>query len=213
VDPLEHWVAQPSQPLVPVREPYPVELVVVRSERASRLTTVFRAILLVLPLIFSLVLELVGVVVLAVGWLCAIFTGRLPRSLRAYLLWMLRYRAFVDCYAVLLTDRFPPTDGSDNPHAPIRVVTRAEEQPQPRWSVLLRGILALPLLFVSLCLFLVLLMAAIAAWSAIVVGGRLPSTIADVLEMGSGFILRTRAYVLLLAGRYPWFEHDAPDER
>jgi hypothetical protein len=155
--------------------------------------------------------ELVAAVVLAVGWVCAVFSGVVPGGMRAVLLWGLRYRAGVDCYAVLLSDRFPPFSGADDPAAPIRVAA-ARAEPQPRWSVLLRGVLVLPVLFVSLCLVFVLLLAAISAWSAVIVSGRLPSTIADVLEMASGFILRTRAYLALLTARYPWFEHDAPDE-
>ncbi len=209
VDPLGRWGV--PQPVAPVRDPYPVELVVVRGQRASRLTTIFRALLVLPHVCFSLVVELLAAVVMVGGWVCGSLSGRVPGGLQAFLLWTLRYRAGVDCYAVLLTDRFPPFSGADDPAAPIRVVG-APAQRQPRWSVLIRGILALPVLFVSLCLAFVVLLVAISAWSAVIVGGRLPSTIADVLELSSGFILRTRAYLALLTARYPWFEHSAPDE-
>lgn len=209
VDPPDHRHAAP--PAEPARAAYPVELVVARSDHASRLTTVFRGVLLIPPLAFSVVLELAAAVVLVVAWVGGVVTGSVPARLQGFQLWTLRYRAGVDCYAVLLTDAFPPFDGSDDPAAPIRVVGDPVRR-QPRWSVLLRGVLVLPVLFISLCLVWVLLLASIAAWSAVIVAGRLPSTIADVLEMASGFILRTRGYLMLLTARYPWFEHDAPDE-
>ena len=211
MDPLEQWPVA-SFPAEPAVEPYPVELVVARSNRPSRLTSAIRVVMVLPHLAFSLVMELVAVIVVVGAWVCGSLSGRVPDELRAVLLWILRYRAWVDCYAVLLTDQFPPFTGADDRSAPIRVVARPAER-QPRWSVFLRGFLVLPALFVSLCLLLVLLMVAIATWAAVLLGGRLPPTAAELLEMGSGFILRTRGYAALLTARYPWFEHDAPDER
>ena len=209
-DPIEHWPVLPP-PAAPARPRYPVELVVVRSDHASRLTTAFRLLLVIPHLGFSLALELGAAVVVAASWVCGVVTGSIPARLEAFELWTLRYRAWVDCYAVLLTDSFPPFDGVDDARAPVRVVGEPAER-QRRWSVLLRPFLVLPQLFISLCLVFVLLLTSIAAWSAVMVAGRLPDTIADVLEVASAFILRTRAYASLLTDRYPWFEHDAPDE-
>ena len=211
MDPLEQWPVAPS-PVVAALDPYPVELRVVRSDHPSRLTSAIRVVMVLPHVAFSLVMELVALVVMLGAWVCGSLSGRVPGEFRAVLLWILRYRAWVDCYAVLLTDQFPPFTGADDLSSPIRVVASLAER-QPRWSVFLRGILVLPVLFVSLCLLLVLLLVAIAAWAAVLLSGRLPSTAAEVLEMGSGFILRTRGYTALLTARYPWFEHDAPDER
>ncbi len=54
------------------------------------------------------VLTLTLVVVVPIGWVAILFTGRFPRGLHGYVTGVLRWGARVSAYSISLTDEFPP---------------------------------------------------------------------------------------------------------
>jgi uncharacterized protein DUF4389 len=86
---------------------YPIDVAIDPAERQPRLVTLFR-----LPLAFpALVLAVayVGVllVVVVLGWVAALFTGRMPLGLRNLGVAGVRYGTQLGAYLSLVTDRYP----------------------------------------------------------------------------------------------------------
>lgn len=80
----------------------------VQLEDRSRVTVLFRIVLIV-PLLF--VFYAYGVVVYVIGvlaWFAVLFTGRYPSGLRTIAAGFVRYTARFYAYVYLLTDRYPP---------------------------------------------------------------------------------------------------------
>jgi hypothetical protein len=65
---------------------------------------------LVIPhFIVLIVLAVLGIVVLVIGWVAIVLTGRLPRWVHDYVVGILRWGLRVEAYAfALVTDRYPP---------------------------------------------------------------------------------------------------------
>src|SRR3954464_491428 len=75
--------------------PHPIELTVGGDLTRSRLTVFFRGILLLPHLIFVYAWGLVAVVTSILGWIVALFIGRLPDPLHRFLAAYVRYSARV----------------------------------------------------------------------------------------------------------------------
>jgi 2-(1,2-epoxy-1,2-dihydrophenyl)acetyl-CoA isomerase len=86
---------------------YPVDLVVAPSARQARWKTLLRIVLVVPAFVLAYVLASVLELVAVLGWIVAIFTGRMPRGLRDLMAYCLRYQAQTYAYLMLLTDRYP----------------------------------------------------------------------------------------------------------
>jgi len=86
---------------------YPVDFVLEGPDTQHRLVTLFRVILaipaFVLNWVFSRVLQIVALL----GWLVAIFIGRMPNGMDKLGLYCLRYQLQTTAYLAILTDRYP----------------------------------------------------------------------------------------------------------
>jgi Domain of unknown function (DUF4389)/zinc-ribbon domain len=99
---------------------YPVEFRVEYPERLSRLTTLFRMLMVIPAGIVAYVLNIVGQVVSFVAWFAILFTGRLPRGMFDVILFCYRFNVRVSAYGALVTDRYPwfqPEAGARPPPA------------------------------------------------------------------------------------------------
>jgi len=81
---------------------------------------------------------------------------------------------------------------------------------QRRWTVLLRLLLLIPQFIVLYVLNIVTFFAAIGAWFAALVLGRLPEWAASYLSAYVAYVTRVYASLLLLIDRYPPFAFEAP---
>lgn len=86
---------------------YPVDLVIAPPQKQSRLTILFRMLLVIPALIVVYVLNLVAEVVAFLGWFYALFTGRMNQGMRDLLAYWLRYQGQTYGYLGLLTQRYP----------------------------------------------------------------------------------------------------------
>jgi hypothetical protein len=77
-------------------------------------------------------------------------------------------------------------------------------EPQGRWGVLTRLLLAIPALVVSSALGGVLLVVAVLGWFAALWRGRMPHGLRDLGATSIRYHAQTHAYVLLVTPRYPY---------
>lgn len=92
---------------------YPVSLKVDYPARLSRLTTLFRALLLVPHWIALFFLAIAASVVMLVAWWAILITGRYPRPLFRFVTYCFRWETRLNGYSYLLTDRYPPFGGRE----------------------------------------------------------------------------------------------------
>ncbi len=205
-----------------------VRITVVADLRRSRLTVFFR-LLLALPHLVWLALWTIAALLAAIaGWFAALVTGCLPNGLHDFLGAYVRYATHVGGYLSLVANPYPGFTGA--PGYPVDVVI-PERQPQQRWRIAIRLILALPALllaatlgsgfgggggstasadssteqlwFTSTGVGGVAALCALLGWFASLALGRMPLGLRNLAAYGIGYTAQTYAYTLLLTDRYP----------
>jgi hypothetical protein len=191
---------------------YPVHFDVEFQERYSRLTTFFRLILAI-PHIVVLILWGIAVeIVVFLSWFAILFTGRYPDGFFTFVTGFLSYSTRVSCYLFLLTDRFPPFgSGSAGDGYPVQVSVDRPER-LSRLTTFFRLFMAIPAYLVAYILRLLGQLFALFAWVLIIVIGRLPKGLFEVMELPQRYQLRFTAYLALVTDAYPWFQEETlPD--
>lgn len=204
-------------------DPYPVRFAVDYPDRPlNRVSTAFR-IFAVVPI--AIVLGAVGggsfhvgtaangATVVAAGGL--LFAGPLLMILfrQKYPLWwqdwnreLLRFMNRVGAYLALLDDRYPSTDEEQSVHLELPRVGVRTEGELDRWLPLVKWLLAIPHYVVLLFLWIGAVVAAIAAWFAILFTGRYPRGLFDYVVGTIRWHNRVVGYALILVtDRYPPF--------
>ncbi|HWS35818.1 MAG TPA: DUF4389 domain-containing protein [Actinoplanes sp.] len=201
---------------------YPLQVDAHRDEALSRWLWLVKWLLLV-PHYLALLVLWPGLVVLTlVAYLCVLVTGRYPAAIRAYNLGVLRWTWRVGYYGyqALGTDTYPPFTLADVPDYPARL-TLAPAEPLPRWLPLVAWLFAVPHMIILGVLngaagrvggngdsvtsgplsvtVALLLIAAV----ALLITGRYPRGLYDVLIGVARWNLRVAAYLCLLTPRFP----------
>jgi hypothetical protein len=191
---------------------YPVHVRIEYRERHSRLTTLVRVFMVLPHLVVLAALELAAAVVLVVVWFAILLTGRYPSALFGFVAGTLRYATRIGCYWLLLTDRFPPFGpGARTDGYPVQVWVD-EPQRLSRLTTCLRLVLAIPAWLILYFLALFSVMMSFAAWWVILVTGRLPHGMFEVMELPHRYQARVSAYSWLLTDAYPWFQEESGSE-
>jgi hypothetical protein len=168
--------------------------------RRSRLTVFFR-LLLALPHVVWLALwSLVATLVGFVGWVVAIFTGRLPDPLHAFLARYTRYFTHVYAYYHLLSEPFPGFGGQ--PGYPVDLDIDSA-QAQNRLTVLFRWLLAIPAFLLAYVFRLVMSVLAFVGWFYALATGRMSGGIENLGNYALRYEAQTLAYAMLVTGQYP----------
>jgi hypothetical protein len=199
----------------------PVRLIVTDDLVRSRVTVIFR-LLLVIPAWITLWFWTVGAFFVVIGaWFVTLLKGRCSSGMHEFLAAYTRYAAQVSAYMHLTANPFP----GFGPKAdyPVRVEIDGPET-QRRWSVFFRIFLALPALLLTAAVggssgFGVPRKAgvfgvgfsgigaggivSILGWFAAVARGRMPRGLRDLGTYGIGYSAQSTAYLLLLTDRYP----------
>lgn len=187
---------------------YPVTFEVDYVERRSRLTTFFRLILAIPLYIWLYIYGIGAFIALVIAWFAVVITGRYPQGLYDFVAGYTRCLARVTAYTFLLSDPYPPFGGGDDPSYPVRMRFAG---PLPRYSRLkafFRFILAIPIAVVRYVLTFLLEIGAVGAWFVIVILGRLPRGLFDLMVLGNSYIARSDAYLYLLTETYPPFQDE-----
>ena len=152
----------------------------------------------------------VAVVCAFLVWFAAVARARAPRGLRDLIAYALSYGAQVGGYFLLLTDRYPTADPAQaEPYAelpPHPVELRVDDPlERSRLTVFFRLLLAIPqLIWLTLWAFAAFF-AAVAAWFAALVSGRVPSPLHRFLAAFLRYGTHVYAYVTLVGARFPGF--------
>jgi hypothetical protein len=185
---------------------YPVTFEADYVEQRSRLTTFFRALLLIPVAIVLYVFGIVASVAILIAWFAIVLTGRYPEGLYKFVSDFNRFVARVTAYAVLLTDTYPPFNGAADPAYPVRMDFLGPLESYSRLKTLVRIILAIPILVLRYVLGLLLEIGALAAWVVILVTGKMPRGLFDLMVLANSYTARSDAYLYLLTETYPPFQ-------
>ena len=193
---------------------YAARLEVDYPDKLDRLTTFFRLIWIIPIVIILGLITGSGEGVHVFGGLTSglfvatalmiVFRRRYPRWWFDFSRELARFGGRVGAYLLLLTDQYPSTVEEQSVH--LEIDYPDVERDLNRWLPLVKWLLAIPHYVVLLFLFVVVFIAAILAWFAILVTGNYPKAIFDFIVGVGRWGLRVEAYAfLLVTDRYPPF--------
>ena len=181
---------------------HPIRLVVNDDLQRSRLTAFFRLILAIPHLIWLALWGIVAVLAAIANWVATLIYGKSPDGLHNFLATFLRYQTHVYAYVLLISDPFPGFGGK--PGYPLDLEIDPP-QPQNRWTVAFRLILAIPAFIVSGILGYLNRALGIFSWVLAVLMGRVPEGLRNFAAFAVRYEQQTAGYALLLTERYPSF--------
>jgi uncharacterized membrane protein YfbV (UPF0208 family) len=211
---------------------HPIRLTVDDDLRRSRLTAFFRLLLAIPHFIWFGLWSIAVVFAAIVTWFAALVKGRAPQGLHDFLAAYVRYATHLDAYMSFAANPYPSFTGE--PGYPVDVEIPGP-QPQGRWKIALRILLAIPALALAAAVGWGLQFGgggapsdesteatavyfriggavgacAFLGWFVAVVLGRASKGLRDLAAYGVGYGAQGWAYALLLTDRYP---NSDPDE-
>ncbi len=188
--------------------PYPVTFEADYAERQSRLTAFFRLLLAIPILIWVAIYGFFGSIAIVVAWFVVVITARYPEGLYEFVAGYTRLLARATAYTVLLCDPYPPFGGGDDPSYPIRMQFAGPLPQYSRLKAFFRFLLAIPILIARYAIGILMEIGAIAAWVTIVLLGRMPYGLWEVMVLANSFTARSDAYIYLLTETYPPFSDE-----
>jgi hypothetical protein len=209
---------------------YPARLNIDYQEKLSRVTTIFRVILVIPILIILGILtsgsesviqtvnaagEVVGDTVstgagivgslFLVTLLLILFRKRYPRWWFDFALALNRFSLRISAYLALITDRYPSTEDEQNIHLDLDYPNAQTDL--KRGMPLVKWFLAIPHYVILFFLWIAVLFVVVISWFAIIFTGRYPRGLFDFVVGVMRWTWRVQAYALLLAtDKYPPFE-------
>jgi len=166
-----------------------------------RLVVLFRPLLVVPHLCWLAVWALPAALATVAAWAASLVIGRVPVPLHRFLAAFVRETAHVSAFLHLVGRPYPGFFGRQGGY-PIDL-TVAPPGRQPRLTILARLVLAVPALLLASALALVALVAAVLAWCAALVTGRISGGLRDLEAAALRYEAQTTGYLLLLTARYP----------
>jgi hypothetical protein len=187
---------------------YPVTFEADYVEERSRLTAFFRLILAIPLAIWLYLYGIVAAIALVIAWFAIVFTAHYPKGLYDFVAGFTRFLTRFTAYAALLSDPYPPFGGADDPNYPVRMHFAGPLDRYSRAKTFFRMILAIPVLFVRYVMGLLLEIGAVAAWVVIVITGKMPRGLFDLMVLANSYTARSDAYIYLLTETYPPFQDE-----
>ena len=187
--------------LLTVAASHPVRIVNNDDLKRSRLAVFFRMLLTIPHYIWLMLFGIAAIVVVLGAWFVGLVRGRVPDGMHGFLTRYLRYWVYVNAYAGLAADPFPPFNGAAGAY-PIDI----EVDPaavQSRLTIFFRYLLAIPALIIAGVLNYLLNIITFFGWFYALFTGRMSPGMERVLLYGLRYHAQTYAYVFLLTGKYP----------
>jgi hypothetical protein len=208
---------------------YPARLTIDYQEKLSRVTTIFR-IILVIPILIILgiltsgsdtVIQTVnetgevvvdtvntgaGIVgsLFLVTLLLILFRKRYPKWWFDFVLALNRFSLRISAYISLLTDKYPSTEDEQNIHLELDYPNAQTDL--KRGMPLVKWFLAIPHYVILFFLWIAVFVVVLIAWFAIIFTGRYPRGLFDYVVGVMRWTWRVQAYALVLAtDKYPPF--------
>jgi hypothetical protein len=190
--------------------PYPVRFDADYASERSRLTVVFRLILVIPLAIAVFFYAIAATFAVIVAWFAIVITARYPAGLYEFMAGYTRFITRITGYALLLCDPYPSFSAAADRGYPVRVEFAGPLASYSRPKTFFRFILAIPIVILRYIVALLLQIGAVGAWLVIVVTGRLPWSFFDLMAQGVAYLARSDAYLFLLTETYPPFEDSRP---
>jgi hypothetical protein len=187
---------------------YPVTFEADYIEGRSRLTAFFRLILVIPLAIWLYVYAIVAYVAIVIAWFVIVITGSYPRGLYDFVAGFTRFLARTTAYAALVCDPYPSFGGSNDTAYPVRMQFAGPLEHYSRLKTLFRIVLAIPIFILRYVMQLMLEVGAVAAWFVIVIMGKMPRGLFDLMVLANSYIARSDAYLALLTETYPPFQDE-----
>jgi len=190
--------------MYPPNPSYPVRLDIEYPDHLSRLL-IFVKWLLAIPHFIALFFLAIGAyVVLIISWFAVIITGAYPEGMFNYMVGVLRWSARVQAYVFLMTDAYPPFSLEDDPNYPVRVEIDYPQQ-IARWRPLVAWLLVIPAAFAAWLILIAAEVCVFLAWFAILITGRYPQGMFNVVLIAHRWSLRVGTYLYWMEEPYPPF--------
>ena len=212
---------------------HPIRLELADDLRRNRLTVFFRLLLAIPHFVWIILWTLLVALAAIAGWLVALFTGQLPGGLHRFFTAYVRYATHLGAYLSIAANPYPGFTGE--PGYDVDVELPREPERQPRWTILLRLVLAVPALILAGVLGSglggggggrgsgeesaewvattgvggIAAICAFLGWFAAVATGRMPVGLRNLAAYGLGYTAQAYGYLLLLTPRYPNSDPDA----
>jgi hypothetical protein len=187
---------------------YPVTFEADYAETRNRLTAFFRLIL-VIPLVIVLYFYAIAAyIAVVIAWFAIVITGRYPKGIYDFVAGFVRFLTRVTAFTLLLCDPYPPVGGSADVEYPVRMSFSGPLERYSRLKTFFRAILAIPIVIVRYAINLLLEIGAVGAWIVIVITGKLPRGLFDVMVLANSYTARSDAYLFLLTETYPPFQDE-----
>ncbi|MGH2831271.1 MAG: DUF4389 domain-containing protein [Solirubrobacteraceae bacterium] len=186
---------------------YPVTFEADYVEKRSRLSTFFRLLLIIPVGIVLYVYAIVGYIGVLIAWFAIVITGSYPKGLYDFVAGFIRFVTRVTCYGALMCDAYPPFSGSDKSDYPIRMHFERLDR-YSRAKTLFRIILAIPIVVLRYVMGILLEIGAFAAWIVILITGKMPRGLHDLMVLANSYTARSDAYLALLSETYPPFQDE-----
>jgi len=195
-----------SDPLTAV-EPLPTRADPIRIEndddlRRSRLTAFFRLPLTVPHLVWLSLWGILALLAAIASWFATLATGTSPQRLHRFLAAYLRYQLHVGAFLYLIGNPFPSFAGAEGTY-PVELRV-AEREPQNRWRVFFRLVLALPTLLLGAAYGSLLFLVAVLGWFAALFTGRMPLGLRNAGALGLRYTAQLYGYLFLVTESYPY---------
>lgn len=180
---------------------YPVQVELNRPARSSRLLLLFRGFLLFPHFFFALPVIFIAAVLILINYLTVLIAGR--AAFVGFLSGTLRYLMRLTAYSYFLTDKYPPFSLSDDPEYPVRVIVQPPGHIH-RWRFF-SSFLALPHIVILYVLLLIAAVASVVSFVVVLITGRYPPGLFDIVASAMRYQARVNAYLYLIVDRYPPF--------
>jgi len=187
---------------------YPVSFEVDYVERRNRLTAFFRLILAIPIAIWLYLYGIVAYVAIVIAWFAIVITGRYPKALYDFVAGFTRTLALATAYAALLSDPYPPFAAGPDSAYPVRMRFAGPLESYSRLKTFFRALLAIPIAILRYVMNILLEIGAFAAWIVILVTGKLPRGLFDLMVLANSYMARSDAYLFLLTETYPPFQDE-----
>jgi hypothetical protein len=178
-------------------------------EHQSRLTTFFRLITAIPGMLLVGLWSLALWITVPISWFVLLFTGRYPQGLYDFHASFARYATYVYAYLYLATDRWPGFSGAPDVDYPVHLRLGEALPEYSRMKVLFRIIIGIPVYLIAYAMGIVAQIASVIAWFAIVITGKEPEGIYQMLRLGLSYQHRAMPYGLLLTEDWPEFTQEA----
>ncbi len=189
--------------------PYPLQLELHAERRITRCRPLVQWLLAIPHLMIAGVLRSFRQALTLISFFSVLFAKRIPRPIFDAIVMTYRYEWRVMSYVFFMHEDYPPfdfdlssEDDGVEPHTSLRLIY---PEHLDRWKPLYKWFLAIPQYFVLTVLTVAACVGIVVGLFAVLVTGKYPEAVRNLLVDAYRYALRVEAYVGFLTDRYPPF--------